>query len=304
MNRKTLIYFAMTLVMAAYCIMSLTLSGQAADTAMCLDPVVNVNDTLTRRFVTADEVRNILRRNNILIDSVTWKCIDTRRIEQVLMAETNIESARCTRMSDDRLVIAVTPMLPVIRVFETGGSPHGYYVNREGKRLVANATYHVDVPVVTGTFSHDRQPTYVIPVAEHISRDSVLNALITCIQLKPNGDIMLIPSIRGQVINFGDTALIDDKFARLRTMYRRVMPAKGWEFYDTLSVKFAGQVVATRRIKRLPDPLIRFDQPGDSIEEPDISIMLTDSPNTTGTDDSTPGGRSRDNASNHAKQPD
>lgn len=32
-------------------------------------------------------------------------------------------------------------------------------------------------------------------------------------------------------------------------MYRKVMPYKGWEAYDTISLKFEGQVVATRRDK-------------------------------------------------------
>ena len=32
-------------------------------------------------------------------------------------------------------------------------------------------------------------------------------------------------------------------------MYKKVLPYKGWEEYDTISVKFRGQVVATRRVK-------------------------------------------------------
>lgn len=273
MSRKTLIYFALTIVMAAYCIMSLTLSNQAAATALCHDPMIQINDSAARRFVTQEHVRRILAQAGIRIDSVTWKNIDTRRIERVLSAQTNIESARCHRLSDDRMLIEVTPMVPVIRVFERGG--RSYYVNREGKHLLANAEYAIDVPVVTGTFTRAYPATYVLPVADYIASDSVLSALVTAIELKANGDIYIIPMVRGQVINLGDTTALADKFARLGTMYRKVMPHKGWQYYDTLSLKYAGQVVATRRLKRLPEPLLRFDQPGDTIEEPDIDIMLT-----------------------------
>ena len=34
-------------------------------------------------------------------------------------------------------------------------------------------------------------------------------------------------------------------------MYHKVMPYKGWDEYDTISVRFRGQIVATRRDKTL-----------------------------------------------------
>ena len=40
--------------------------------------------------------------------------------------------------------------------------------------------------------------------------------------------------------------MIENKFARLKTMYKDVLPVKGWTYYDTISVKWRGQVVATR----------------------------------------------------------
>ena len=69
-----------------------------------------------------------------------------------------------------------------------------------------------------------------------------------------NHDIILVPVIRGHVVNFGDTSMVDDKFLRLRTFYRKVLPTVGWQHYDTIAVKWRGQVVATRRHKR-PEPV-------------------------------------------------
>ena len=61
-----------------------------------------------------------------------------------------------------------------------------------------------------------------------------------------NHDIILVPVIRGHVVNFGDTSLIADKFARIKSFYNNVMPVKGWDYYESLSVKWRGQIVATR----------------------------------------------------------
>ncbi len=275
MSRKNLIYFALTLVLGAYCIMSLTLSNQAAGSTLCVNPVITLEDTATSGFITEAQVRGMLAREGVKIDSVTWRNINTLDIERLLDRQTNIETARCYRSSDDRLHIEVRPMVPVMRVFDNKSV--GYYVNRSGKRLEAGARYHVDVPVVIGRFDSSHPVTDLLPLTDYIASDSTLSTLISAIVIdRTTRDIMLVPIIRGQVINFGDTTLIANKFARLKTMYKEVLPVKGWEFYDTLSVKFAGQVVATRRAKRLPTPSIRFDQPGDSIDEPDINIMTTD----------------------------
>ena len=62
-----------------------------------------------------------------------------------------------------------------------------------------------------------------------------------------------MPVIRGHVVNLGDTSLIANKFDRLKVFYREVMPVKGWNFYDTVSVKWRGQIVASRREKKLGD---------------------------------------------------
>ena len=53
----------------------------------------------------------------------------------------------------------------------------------------------------------------------------------------------------GHVINIGRPEAFDNKFAKLKEFYTKVMPDKGWMYYDTISVKYNHQVVATRRVK-------------------------------------------------------
>jgi hypothetical protein len=91
---------------------------------------------------------------------------------------------------------------------------------------------------------------------DYIAADQGLDALVSTVKQERNGNITIIPSIRGHVINFGDTSMLADKFARLRTFYREVMPVRGWETYDTLAVKWRGRIVATRRNKALGQSLL------------------------------------------------
>ncbi len=138
------------------------------------------------------------------------------------------------------------------------------------------------MPVISGNFDSIHSPASLIPLVECLHSDPQWNAITSQVMVDPHTrDIILVPLIRGHVVNLGDTSDIPDKLTRVMTMYRKVMPIKGWEYYDTISVKWAGQVVATRRAKSIPEPAIRFDQEGD-IEEEDINSMLvaTDSDTT------------------------
>ena len=195
-------------------------------------------------------------------------------IESKLNAIDNIEHAVVERTATNKIRISVTPMIPVARIFDSMG--HSYYINREGKRLTANARFRLDVPVITGHFDADHHPRMLLPLLSRIGNDSAWNALVAQIMVEPrHHDVILIPMIRGHVINLGDTSDIDNKLSRVMTMYRRVLPLKGWTFYDTLNVKWRGQVVATRRVKSIPEPLIRFDQEGDETDDEDVNSMLT-----------------------------
>ena len=66
------------------------------------------------------------------------------------------------------------------------------------------------------------------------------------------------------MVNFGDTTRLAEKRDALKLFYSKVMPYKGWEEYDTISVKFRGQVVATRRDKT------RLNVNSEPIEEEDL----------------------------------
>ena len=51
------------------------------------------------------------------------------------------------------------------------------------------------------------------------------------------------------------------------------MPVKGWTYYDTISVKWQGQVVATRREKRKNTTILTR---ADSIDNEEVSVGAMD----------------------------
>ena len=152
----------------------------------------------------------------------------------------------CVLTPGGELRVNIVPMIPEIRVFGPDGS---YYVNKDGKRINSNAEFFVDVPVVKGNFTKMFPASTVLPLVRFISSDPKMKDLVAMIDARDAHNLILVPRIHGHVINFGDTTRLAEKRDMLLLMYRRVMPYKGWSEYDTISVKFRGQIVATRRDK-------------------------------------------------------
>ncbi len=263
----------LSVVLMCYLAFALLVSNDMAAREMCAGIEIKLlQEEGTGSFVTAGEVRRLLDEWGMAETDRCVSQIDLQDIEDRLNGIDNIEHAMAERLGNRKVRISVTPMKPVARVFDGNRS---YYINSAGKRLTANHRFRLDVPVVTGRFDSVHTPAALLPLINRISTDSEWNALVAQISVEPRSrDIILVPMIRGHVINLGDTADIEGKLARVMLMYRKVLPLKGWNYYDTLSVKWGGQVVATRRQKSIPEPLIRFDQEGDASDDEDVNSML------------------------------
>lgn len=194
--------------------------------------------------------------------------INTRALEQHLNTINNFEHAEVLITSSGRLQVRVIPMIPEARIFTPTET---YYINKDGKRLDAHPEYYADLPLVHGNFSRRMPASNVLPVTRYIRGDDLLRNLITMVDYRDPRNILLVPRIHGHIINLGDTSRLADKFSRLKLFYRQVLPHQGWEKYDTISVKYRGQIVATRADKRLlqhnnvadeeePDETPIFDQ--------------------------------------------
>ncbi len=252
-RRSTIVYCVLTLLLLGYACFALPATARMAAADTYAGCIINVADSARTGFVSADEVSAEIGGLAGRITACRVGELSLDSIEAILRACDKIERVNVCRLANAKLRIDVEPMVPVARVFDEGTS---YYINAGGKRISADPRYHIDVPVVVGHFTDERPATRLLPLLEHIAADPRLDALVSTVRQERDGDIIIVPTIRGHVVNFGDTAAAADKFERLLTFYRRVMPVRGWETYDTVAVKWRRQVVATRRDKALGESLL------------------------------------------------
>ncbi len=268
MASKTLNKVGKWLILIAlltYTVIITVWAGQRDATRRCNGIEVRIEqhsfmgDTMTQRGVITE-----LAAYDKHLEGKVLKDIDTYAIERYLSRLSNFESVQCYITTKGKLRISVVPVIPELRVFDGNDS---YYVNKDGKRIAANARFFADMPVVSGHFTRDFPATSVLPVAQYIAADSLFKRLIMMIRADSPDDIILVPRIAGHVINIGDASDLPVKFRNIRLAYREIMPHQGWDKYDTISVKFAGRIVATRRNKAEVSHVPEYEQDEDLDEE-------------------------------------
>lgn len=270
MNKKTLLWCILSIVLVAYLVFATIYSVRRSQDDLCKGVDIEVYDPGKLQFVTAEDINMILGNDDNRFLSMKLSEINTHELETRLNNDDKIESANCVIYNNGRLKVNVIPLVPLARVFDNKKS---YYINQDGKRMAADARFHVDVPVIVGHFDDTYSATSLLPLLEYIQADSVWNSLVSGIKVTPQHDILISPMIKGHVIVFGDTSLIENKFNRLSVIYKDVMAVKGWTYYDTISVKWKGQVVATRREKHKVVEQLTF---ADSINEETVSVQSMD----------------------------
>ncbi len=268
MSKSGYIHLTLSLLLTVYLVAALwyTKAASNADTFRSLQ--INIVDSVSRGFVTSEAIDNELGGLSERISHTRRDSINTLDIERRIMSMDKIESARCVVLNDGSLRIYVTPLLPVARVFDTKGD--NYYINRAGKSMAPSHRYRIDVPVIVGDFNPNRTPAVCFPLLDFLAEHPDLADVYNTIEIKKNRDIILIPSIKGHVVNLGDCNDLENKFDRIGVFYRKVMPHKGWTYYDTISVKWRGQIVAHQLKEKARDNEILVEE-HDDID--DISTM-------------------------------
>lgn len=248
---KTILKWALLLVLLAYAIgATIWAHGEARKNA-CNGINIEIIRGFSADSVTKQGVMNEIQGYRGKIVGEQLSSINSRDIERYLKSFPQFEDVMCSFTTKGELNVKVIPMIPELRVFDDSLS---YYINKEGKRMKSKSSFFVDVPVVSGKFNEEFRPDYLLPVTRFIASDPLLNKLVGMVHAEDADNIILVPRIQGHVVNFGDTSRLPEKKRALMAVYKKVMPYKGWDEYDTISVKFKGQVVATHRKKAALQP--------------------------------------------------
>jgi len=246
---------------------SLGFVSKAEDQTIINKVNVSVNDDLDNSFLTDNDVHQFLTESGRAMVGQTYTQNDIPAIEQLLNAHPAIENAEVSQDLKGEVHISVKQRTPIVRVINRNGE--SYYIDNRGLLMPLSDNYTARVIVASGEIlePYARRYTYsmqqisaskifsqlskldeIFEVAQFISQDSCLNALIQQIQINKQGDIELYPSLGDQKIIFGDGNNIAEKFNRLKLFYTEGLnKADAWNKYSIINLKYQKQVVCTKR---------------------------------------------------------
>ena len=176
--------------------------------------------------------------------------LDLRDLEELLEADERVKNAEVFVDKNDVLYFQIYQREPIVRVINRDKT--SFYLDKEGNSIPAIKGSTIRVPLASGNIeNYDKKLLEnakqsklkdVFTMAKYINEDDFLRALIEQIDIDQEGEITLIPKLGRMKLEFGKAEDLDDRFEKLKIMYKDGLPKLGWRKYDKLVLKYEGQV--------------------------------------------------------------
>jgi cell division protein FtsQ len=203
-------------------------------------------------LVDAAEVRRLLGPEQNLIGAPVAE-VQLAAIEQRLMTSSFIRRADAWFDAQGALNVRIGLRKPIARVLTEEGK--SFYIDEEGHPMRLSSTYSARCFLVRGAFRQGRMLAdtvadsslrAMVPLLQQLYKHPVLAGQIAEVVQEPDGNVTLYPEVGSLVVHFGPVERVPEKLAHLMEFYQQVLPRVGNAYYRSVSVAYAGQIVAQR----------------------------------------------------------
>lgn len=226
---------------------------------------ISLNHSNSSDFITKNDIENILKKQNCIINLKNISEINNELIEKKILENPFVASVNVYTTNDGVLKINVIQHQPIVRVINNKGE--SYYLDAEGKMVPLSDKYTPRIIIAHGNITNeytsnlklinfgknvhidtnkltDLQKVYLF--CNYINKSDFWKAMIDEIYVLPNGDMELFLTLGNQGIIIGGADNIGEKFGKLLLFYKKEMNKVGWYKYKTINLKFKDQIVCTR----------------------------------------------------------
>jgi cell division protein FtsQ len=245
-NWKRLVVYA-TWVLAGLLLCVVLISAvQAKNNKICAGVEVSLNNVEGKEVIEKQAVLKILEEVNLL-EGVPLASLPLQKLEAKLEENPWIRNAELYIDNQQILQIKIDETEPVARIFTVQN--HSFYIDELLVQLPLSDNGTINVPMFTEV--PDKVDTallqQIVTLATFIKNDSFLMAQIQQVYVNQANEFELIPTIGHQTIKLGTANQLIEKFTKLKAFYKQVFAQTAFEQYRELDLRFAGQLVATRR---------------------------------------------------------
>ncbi len=217
----------------------------------CAAIVVEIRNQHENYFIDEQDVIKLITDNSQkIVQGAPFSELNLKEMETRLKEEYFIGEAEIYKDLKGNLLANVELQRPMARIIRNDG-PHAY-VAEDGSILPVTEKFTARTMLISGDVTGLlKAPLWESPEGEQlytmlkfIYNDPFWKAQIAQIEIGKDMDLILYPQVTRQFIEFGQPEDLEAKFRKLRIFYEEILPARGWNSYERVNVKYQDQIIA------------------------------------------------------------
>ena len=234
-------------------------------TVVCDELDVVIRDSSRLDFIKEADVVRYLHEDYGKFEGKRLDSLDLKAIEDALSqrsAVVGVEAYTTAYLEGENprgiLHIELSQREPVV-LFMSKGMKNGYFADSDGivfpqkkDRVESLLTVGGEFPLSMEDFpgASPEAKTWVrdiVDMAKYMEEDEFLRSAFSSVTSDSAGNLILRPKQGKEKFIFGGPDLFQDKFSRLKTYYRYILPAREKDYYAVVDVRFDGQIVCREK---------------------------------------------------------
>lgn len=209
--------------------------------------VLGVSDVY---FVNEQEIHQMVSTAFPHLQSgIALNSVGLHQIEQKVSSHPFVKNAEVFADLKGQVMIEIEQHIPIARIVRPN-APDGY-ISTEGIILPTSPQYTTRVMTLEGAFAESllqetdlsKSHPEIMDLINYIHQDEFWKAQIAGLDMPKANDIRLWQQVGKQVIEFGDAHQLAQKFKKINLFYTEILPAKGWNTYSRVNVKYKDQII-------------------------------------------------------------
>ena len=201
------------------------------------------------RFLNSEEIFDLT--NDIINDS---SIIDLNYLEEKIKSNKFIKDIEIYNNLNNVVNININQFKPYARLINNIGDD--YYIDKNGEIFPVSNKYSERVLLIffknyknidkEKNINFFQNGNEIFKLINYINSNDFYKKQISQINVLKDGEIIMIPQITKQKIYFGNTDNMEIKFKKLELFYKNILPTKGWNYYESVNLKFKNQIVCNK----------------------------------------------------------
>lgn len=250
---KQFFQHTITRLVIAFSIIGVSIAAveKQQESLLCSEIDVNIQTKGNSYFINEEDVMDVLTNNgSLLIIGRSFEELNIQHLENKLKNTPFVHQVKMYKDLSGRLHVNIDQVKPIARLVKSRGRDK--YIDELGNIIPTSKRHTVRVPLLSGNYTGFKKIDNINETAygrdlfkllQFVSNEPLWKAQIAQMDLDRRGNIEMYTQVSKQLVKFGKPENLEAKFNKMEIFYTEILPAKGWNTYKTVNVKFKGQII-------------------------------------------------------------